>query len=98
MAQKITTTKVLRHHMSLKNGGSRYIDIDNPIDDAQVIKINISNLNTKINENDAILGRLSKILVSDEFFNGDSDAYVTACTAAEIIETQKIVTTTEVSL
>lgn len=96
MAQKITTTKVLRHHFSLKNGGKRYIDIDNPVTDTAVIKSNISNINMKLQE--GVTGQYHNILVSDAFFNGDSDAVVTSCTSAEIIETQKIVTTTDVSL
>lgn len=89
MATKITTTKNLRYYLGLGNGGSRYIDIENPITDTAVISANIANLNQKL----APEGEYEGILASDQFFNGDSDAKVTAITAAETIETQKIITT-----
>lgn len=88
------TTKVLRHHLSLKNGGSRYIDIDNPVDTPIAIASNINSLNGLISEE----GSYSGILVGEDFFDGDTDAVVTACTSAEIIETQKIVTTTNITI
>ena len=96
MAQKITTTKVLRHHFALKNGGQRYIDIDNPIEDTNQIKTNIQTINANLTENQS--GWYEGVLVGDAFFNGDSDAVVTSCTSAEIIETQKIVTTNTIEL
>lgn len=94
MAQKITTTKVLRHHFALKNGGQRYIDIDNPIEDTNQIKTNIQTINENLTEDQA--GWYEGVLVSSAFFDGDSDAIVTSCTFAEIIETQKTVTTTDI--
>lgn len=95
MATKITTTKVLRHHFALKNGGTRFIDIDNPIDDKLTIANNISELNERFNSVSPA-GIFAGMVVADSFFDGDTDAVVTSCTSAEIIETQKIVTTTDV--
>lgn len=92
MATTTKTTKVLRHHMALRNGNSRYIDIDNPIDDATQIKNNIADINNH-------LGMVyAGILVGNDYFDGDTDAVVTSCTSAEIIETTKTVTTTDISL
>lgn len=92
MAQTITTTNNLRYHMNLKNGGTRYIDIENPITDTSVISANISNINTKL----APGGDYEGILASEQFFNGDTDATVTAIASAEIIKIQKTTTTTAV--
>lgn len=95
MAVKTTTTKVLRHHMALRNGGTRYIDIDNPIDDTEQIKTNIQTLNYKLDPND--MAQFAGILVGNDFFDGDTDAVVTSCTSAEIIQTTKTVQTTDIS-
>lgn len=92
MAQTISTTNNLRYHMSLKNGGTRYIDIENPVTDTSVISANITNINTKL----APGGQYEGILTSEAYFNGDSDATVTAITSAETIQIQKITTTTNV--
>lgn len=92
MAVTTTTTYNLRYHMGLKNGGSRYIDIENPITDTSVISANITNLNTKL----APGGDYEGILASEQFFNGDTDATVTSITSAETIKTEKTVTTNTV--
>ncbi len=92
MAQKITTTNNLRYYMGLKSGGTRYIDIENPVTDTSVISANINNINNKL----APGGDYEGILASDQFFNGDSDAKVTAITSAETIQVQKITTTNQV--
>lgn len=90
MAVVTTTSNNLRYHMGLGNGGSRYVDIENPITDTSVINANITALNTKL------AGTYAGILASEEFFNGDTDATVTSITAAEIIQVQKTTTTTSV--
>ena len=92
MATTNTVTYNLRYHMGLKNGGTRYIDIENPISDTSVISANITALNTKL----APGGDYHGILTSEQFFNGDTDATVTAITSAETIKTEKIVTTNSV--
>ena len=92
MAQTVTTTNNLRYHMSLKNGGTRYIDIENPITDTSVISANISTINAKLAPGGAYEG----ILASEQFFNGDTDATVTAIASAEIIKIEKTTTTTSV--
>lgn len=92
MATKITTTKNLRYHFALGNGGTRYIDIENPVTDTAVISANINNINNKL----APGGDYEGILASDQFFNGDTDAKVTSITSAETIEVQKITTTNQV--
>lgn len=96
MATTTKTTKVLRHHLALRNGGSRYVDIDNPIDDAEQIKTNIQLLNDEFNPTDS--ARFVGILVGNDYFDGDTDAVVIACTSAEIIQTTKTVTTTDIAL
>ena len=78
--------------MGLKNGGTRYIDIENPITDTTVISANITSLNSKLAPGGAYEG----ILTSEQFFNGDTDATVTQITSAEIIQVQKTTTTTSV--
>lgn len=92
MATKITTTKNLRYHLGLGNGGTRYIDIENPVSDTAVISANINNINNKLQPG----GEYEGILASDQFFNGDTDAKVTSITSAETIEVQKITTTNQV--
>ena len=92
MATTTTTTKNLRYHMSLGNGGSRYIDIENPITDTAVISSNITALNVKLGTG----GDYEGILTSEQFFNGDTDAKVTAITSAETITVQKTTTTQNV--
>jgi len=96
MATTTKTTKVLRHHLALKNGGSRYVDIDNPIDDTEQIKTNIQSLNDEFNPSDS--ASFVGILVGTDYFDGDSNAVVTSCTSAEIIEITKTVTTTDIAL
>lgn len=91
MATTTKITKVLRHHLALKNGGTRYVDIDNPIDDMLTINDNIRNLNGSLEINRGIL-------VGSDYFDGDTDAVVTACTSAEIIQTTKTVITTDIPL
>ena len=92
MAVTTTTSNNLRYHMGLKNGGTRYIDIENPITDTTVISANITSLNSKLAPGGAYEG----ILTSEQFFNGDTDATVTQITSAEIIQVQKTTTTTSV--
>lgn len=67
MATTTTTTKNLRYHMALGNGGNRYVDIENPISDTAVIAANIGTLNTKLGSG----GEYEGILASEQFFNGD---------------------------
>lgn len=92
MAISTKTTKVLRHHFGLANGGTRYVDIDNPIDNATVIKENLGGLNGRLQSD------FAGILVGDSFFDGDSDAVVTQIISAEIVETTKTIQTTDISL
>lgn len=92
MAVSTTITYNLRYHMGLKNGGSRYIDIENPITDTSVISANITALNGKLGTG----GQYEGILVGEDFFNGDADAVVTQVTSAETIKTEKTVTTNNV--
>lgn len=92
MAVVTTTTNNLRYHMNLGNGGTRYIDIENPITDTSVINANITALNAKL----APSGDYNGILASEQFFNGDTDATVTNVYSAEIIQVQKTTTTTSV--
>ena len=92
MAQTISTTNNLRYHFSLKNGGTRYIDIENPITNQTTIANNITALNAKL----APSGDYEGILTSEAFFNGDTDATVTAITSAETIQIQKSTTTQSV--
>ena len=92
MAVVTTTTNNLRYHMGLKNGGNRYVDIENPITDTTVISANITALNTKL----APGGQYAGILTSEQFFNGDTDATVTSITSAEIIKVEKTTTTSTV--
>ena len=92
MAVTTTTTYNLRYHMGLKNGGTRYIDIENPITDTSVISANITALNTKLGTG----GQYEGILVGEDFFNGDTDAVVNQVTSAETIKTEKTVTTNNV--
>lgn len=88
MAVTTTVTNNLRYHMGLKNGGTRYVDIENPITDSSVISANIATLNTKL----APGGDYHGILTSEQFFNGDTDATVIQITSAETIRTEKTVT------
>lgn len=92
MAVTTTVTNNLRYHMNLGNGGTRYIDIENPITDTSVINANISAINTKL----APGGQYEGILASEQFFSGDTDAKVTAIYNAETIRTEKTVTTNSV--
>lgn len=92
MAVTTTVTNNLRYHMALGNGGTRYVDIENPITDTTVINANITALNTKL----APGGQYEGILASEQFFNGDTDATVTAINSAEIIKVEKRTTTTSV--
>lgn len=92
MATTITTTKNLRYHLGMRNGGSRYIDIENPTTDTAVIASNIATINQELDPNQSMNAIFEGILVGDAYFDGDTDAVVTSVTSAEIIETQKIVT------
>lgn len=98
MATQTKTTRNLRYHMALGNGGSRYVDIENPIDDGEQIATNIENLNNKLNPEgegeDA--GIYAGILASEQYFNGDTEATVTQITSAEIIEVTRTTTTEQV--
>lgn len=98
MATQTTTTRNLRYHMALGNGGSRYVDIENPIDDGEQIYANIESLNNKLNPagegQDA--GIYAGILASEQYFNGDTDATVTQITLAEIIQVTKTTTTEQI--
>lgn len=92
MAVTTTVTNNLRYHMTLGNGGTRYIDIENPIDNAETIASNITAINNKLKPG----GQYEGILASEQFFNGDTDATVTAIYNAETIRTEKTVTTNSV--
>lgn len=99
MAVETITTNNLRYHFALGNGGTRFIDVENPIDDNDTIKTNINTLNERIISDTAIGDfSLKGILVGKEYFDGDSDAVVTSITSAEKIQVQKTTTTTAVPL
>lgn len=91
MATVTTTTNNLRYTFGMRNGDSRYFDIENPITDTAVISANVANINTKING-----GNYEGILVGEDFYNGDTDATVTSITKAEIIKVTKTTDTTSV--
>lgn len=92
MATVTTITDNIRYTFDLANGDTRYIDIENPISETSVISTNIAELNTKIKSGD-----YKGILVGSDYFDGDTDAYVTQLNKAELIKTTKTVETTEVS-
>lgn len=90
MAVTVTTTSNnLRYTFGLKNGDTRYVDIENPITDTSVINANVQALNNKIKTGGAYNG----VLVGADYFNGDSDAVVTQINKTEIIEVTKTTTT-----
>lgn len=89
-----TTTKNIRFHCRLANGGSRYFDLENPTTDTAVIALNIGTLNNGFDPNDN--ANYVKLLASEEYFNGATDAYVTSVYSAETIEVQKTTTTNTV--
>lgn len=95
MAVTTTTTKNIRLTMGLGNGGNRKIDIENPTTDTSTINATINKINYGLNLSESLNG-YKGVLASEDYFNGDTDAKVTAITAAEIIEVQKTTTTTSV--
>ena len=88
MATVTTVTNNLRYTFALANGNDRYIDIENPITDTATISANVSALNTKVKTG----GDYAGVLVAQDYFDGDTDAYVTGINSVEII---KITRTTE---
>lgn len=95
MAVTTTTTKNIRLTLGLGNGGNRKIDIENPTTDTSTINSTISTINQRLNQ-PTVMNGYKGVLASEDYFNGDTDAKVTAITAAEIIEVQKTTTTTSV--
>lgn len=92
MATVTTTTNNLRYTFGLKNGGSRYVDIENPITDTAVISANVTALNNKVSPT----GDYAGILVDEDFYNGDTDAVVVNVLKAETIQITKVTETTSV--
>lgn len=92
MAQVTTTTNNLRYTFQLKNGGTRYVDIENPITDTGVISANVATLNGKVGTG----GDYEGILVDQDFYNGDTDAVVVSVLKAETIQVTKTTNTTSV--
>lgn len=88
MAITTTTTNNLRYTFGMRNGDTRYIDIENPSTDTATTNANVAQLNTDV----APTGKYAGILVGEDFYNGDTDAVVTNVTKAEVI---KIVKTTD---
>lgn len=91
MAIVTTTTDNLRYTLGMRNGDTRYFDIENPTTDVSVINANVTALNTKIGS-----GSYAGIMVGEDFYNGDTDAVVTQINKAEIIKVTKITDTTSV--
>lgn len=87
MATVTTVTDNIRYTFDMANGDTRFIDIENPITDTLVISANIAALDAKIQT-----GSYSGILVGSDFFDGDTDAYVTKLNKTELI---KVTRTTE---
>lgn len=92
MATVTTVTDNIRYTFDMANGDTRYIDIENPITDTSVISANVSTLNTKIQA-----GSYSGILVGSDFFDGDTDAYVTSIAKTELIKITKTTETTAIT-
>lgn len=92
MATVTTTTNNLRYTFGMRNGGTRYIDIENPSTDTATTSANIAAMNTKFQSG----GDYENIMVGEDFFNGDTDAVVTSCVKAEIIQVTKTTTTNTV--
>lgn len=92
MAVVTTTTNNLRYTMGMRNGDTRYLDIENPITDTTVITANVTALNNKV----APTGAYAGILVGQDFYNGDTDAVVVNVTKAEIIQITKTTSTSQV--
>lgn len=91
MATTTTTTNNLRYTFDLANGDTRYIDVENPIADTATIATNVTALSNKIQSGD-----YAGILVGQDFFDGDTDAYVTKINSAEIIKITKTTETTQI--
>jgi len=89
MATVTTTTNNLRYTFGMRNGDTRYLDIENPTTDASVISANVSSLNTKIGS-----GSYAGILVGQDYYNGDTDAVVVGINKAEVIKITKTTETT----
>ena len=92
MATVTTETNNLRYTFGLKNGKTRYVDIENPITDTGVIATNVTALNAKVSTGGAYEG----IMVDADFYNGDTDAVVVSVTKAEVIKVTKTTDTTAV--
>ena len=92
MAVVTTVTDNLRYTFGMRNGGTRYIDVENPTTDTTVISANVAQLNTDVSPT----GKYSGILVGEDFFNGDTDATVTSVVKAEVIKVTKTTDTTTV--
>lgn len=91
MATVTTTSDNLRYTFGMRNGDTRYFDIENPVTDVAVISANVGNLNTKIGS-----GSYAGILVGEDYYNGDTDAVVVGITKAEVIKVTKTTDTTTV--
>lgn len=92
MAVVTTTTDNLRYTFGMRNGDTRYIDIENPTTDTATISSNVQALNNKV----APSGQYAGMLVGEDFYNGDTDAVVVNVTKAEVIKVTKITDTTTV--
>lgn len=92
MAQVITNTDNLRYTFSMRNGDTRYIDIENPTTDTATITANVTALNGKV----APTGQYAGMLVGEDFYNGDTDAVVVGVMKAEVIKVTKITDTSQV--
>lgn len=92
MATVTTYTDNIRYTFNMANGDTRFIDIENPITDTSVISANVAALDAKIQT-----GSYSGILVGQDYFDGDTDAYVTSINKTELIKTTKITETTPIT-
>lgn len=92
MAQVTTETNNLRYTFTLRNGKTRYIDIENPTSATAVISSNVAALNGKL----SVGGAYEGIMVDADFYNGDTDAVVVGVQKAEVIQVTKTTNTTAV--
>lgn len=92
MATVTTETNNLRYTFQLRNGGTRYIDIENPTTATAVVSSNVAALNSKL----TVGGAYEGIMVDSDFYNGDTDAVVVGVQKAEVIKVTKTTNTTSV--
>lgn len=89
MATVTTTTQNARVTFNIKNGKTRYIDIEDPTTNTAVITSIATGLDNSIKAG----GTAEGVLVADGFFDGDSDAVVIGVASVQYIEVQKTTTT-----